>query len=121
MLIKSAKALRLDDLYKMVAHIYSGQNIARTSTATFAHFVEVCGMLTLHDRPKKEKVLMSLRRSAKRWVGTFRSWPKCAYAALKSLFFVNFRACVPIAESARTRTDLANLLKEPRRRLIIPP
>jgi NTP pyrophosphatase (non-canonical NTP hydrolase) len=44
----------LDDLYKMVAQIYSGQNIARSPSTTFGHFVEVCGMLTMHDRKKRQ-------------------------------------------------------------------
>ncbi|MGH7782360.1 MAG: hypothetical protein ACREO5_00725 [Candidatus Binatia bacterium] len=44
---------RLDDLYKMVAYMYSHQNAQRSPTATFAHFVEVCGMLTVHDQPKR--------------------------------------------------------------------
>jgi hypothetical protein len=47
--------LSLDDLYMMVAHIYSDKNVSRTATATFAHFVEVCGMLTIHDRRKKRE------------------------------------------------------------------
>uniref|UniRef100_UPI001953DF54 hypothetical protein n=1 Tax=Klebsiella aerogenes TaxID=548 RepID=UPI001953DF54 len=50
-------SLRLDDLYKMTAHIYADRNSVRSKEATFAHFVEVCGMLTLADRKKKrEKV-----------------------------------------------------------------
>src|SRR4051794_27733639 len=44
--------IRLDDLYCMVAHIYSEQNANRSAVATYAHFVEVCGMLTLHDSDK---------------------------------------------------------------------
>lgn len=47
--------LRLDDLYRMVAHIYADRNMGRTTEATFAHFVEVCGMLTIHDRKKKRE------------------------------------------------------------------
>lgn len=47
--------IRLDDLYKMVAHIYSEQNLSRSPASTFAHFVEVCGMLTIHDRKKKRE------------------------------------------------------------------
>jgi NTP pyrophosphatase (non-canonical NTP hydrolase) len=42
----------LDDLYGMVAQIYSEQNIARTTTAIFAAFVEACGMLTIHESKK---------------------------------------------------------------------
>src|ERR1700685_260000 len=50
-----AEGLRLDDLYKMAAHIYSEQNAQRSVSATFSHFVEVCGMLTIHDRKKKRE------------------------------------------------------------------
>lgn len=46
---------RLDHLYKMVASIYNDQNIARSPAATFGHFVEVCGMLTMHDRKKRRE------------------------------------------------------------------
>jgi NTP pyrophosphatase (non-canonical NTP hydrolase) len=51
----ATKTLRLDDLYKMVAHIYSEQNAHRPASSTFAHFVEVCGMLTVHARSKKRE------------------------------------------------------------------
>lgn len=47
--------LRLDDIYKMIAHIYVEQNAHRPTSATFAHFVEVCGMLTVHSRNKKRE------------------------------------------------------------------
>lgn len=47
--------LRLDDLYKMIAHIYAEQNAHRPASATFAHFVEVCGMLSVHSRNKKRE------------------------------------------------------------------
>ncbi|HMT08642.1 MAG TPA: CHAT domain-containing protein [Pyrinomonadaceae bacterium] len=45
----------LDDLYRMVAAIYSEQNALRSTAATYAHFVEICGMLTIHDRNKKKE------------------------------------------------------------------
>lgn len=47
--------IRLDDLYKMVSHIYSEQNFNRSVSATLCHFVEVCGMLTIHDRRKRKQ------------------------------------------------------------------
>ncbi|MGA8023477.1 MAG: CHAT domain-containing protein, partial [Candidatus Acidiferrales bacterium] len=47
--------LRLDDLYRMVAHIYGEQNAHRPASATFSHFVEVCGMLTVHARSKRRE------------------------------------------------------------------
>ena len=49
------ETVRLDHLYKMVALIYNDQNIARSPAATFGHFVEVCGMLTMHDRKKRRE------------------------------------------------------------------
>ena len=50
------QTLCLDDLYRMVASIYADQNIARSPAATFGHFLEVCGMLTMHDRKKRREV-----------------------------------------------------------------
>jgi NTP pyrophosphatase (non-canonical NTP hydrolase) len=47
--------LRLDDVYRMTAHIYSEQNAHRPASATFAHFVEVCGILSMHSRKKKRE------------------------------------------------------------------
>lgn len=47
--------LRLDDLYKMTSHIFSEQNAQRSPATTYAHFVEVCGMLTIHNRSKKKE------------------------------------------------------------------
>jgi hypothetical protein len=48
-------SLRLDDLYKMIAYTYSEQNAHRPPSATFSHFVEVCGMLTIHSSEKKRE------------------------------------------------------------------
>ena len=47
-----ASELRLDDLYLMTAHMFGGQNAGRERATTFAHFVEVCGMLSGLDRSK---------------------------------------------------------------------
>jgi hypothetical protein len=51
------KTPRLDDLYKMVAYIYGDKLSSRSTTSTFTHLVEVCGMLTIHDRNKKREGL----------------------------------------------------------------
>src|SRR5689334_15931379 len=45
--------IRLDDLYRMTAHIYGEQNARRTTESTFCHFAEVCGRLTGLDRNKR--------------------------------------------------------------------
>jgi hypothetical protein len=47
-----SEAPRLDDVYHMVARIYGERNAERSVTATFAHSVEACGMLAVHDRSK---------------------------------------------------------------------
>jgi nucleoside phosphorylase/NTP pyrophosphatase (non-canonical NTP hydrolase) len=52
-----ADDLSLDDLYHMQAHIYFERNAERPISATFAHFVEVCGMLTIHGGGKKREGL----------------------------------------------------------------
>jgi nucleoside phosphorylase/NTP pyrophosphatase (non-canonical NTP hydrolase) len=53
--IKSTPTYTLDDLYAMVSSIYADQNSHRSPSSTFSHFVEVCGMLTVHDRKKKRE------------------------------------------------------------------
>lgn len=43
----------LDDLYYMVAHIYSDQNAERSVFETFTHLVEVCSLLTMWETHKR--------------------------------------------------------------------
>ena len=64
----------LDDLYHMVARIYGERNAERSATATFAHFVEACGMLTVHDRSKPRGAITVEDGSARRSVGIFLCW-----------------------------------------------
>lgn len=45
-------SISLDEFYHMLAHIYGERNSERASSVTFAHFVEVCGMLTPYARQK---------------------------------------------------------------------
>jgi nucleoside phosphorylase/NTP pyrophosphatase (non-canonical NTP hydrolase) len=47
--------LSLDDIYHMLAHIYSDKNVERPVTVTLAHFIEVCGMLTTHAKEKNRE------------------------------------------------------------------
>src|SRR5207244_2580842 len=53
----SPQVITLDDLYLMVSYIFSERNAERPASVTFAHFVEVCGMLSLHERAKKKEGL----------------------------------------------------------------
>ncbi len=74
--------LRLDDLYRMVAHIYGEQNALRSRSSTFAHFTEVCGMLTIHDRRKKREGV-SVEDALCKALGWF--FPLLAKAHVKSV------------------------------------
>lgn len=53
--LRTPRVYSLDELYLMIASIYAEQNAHRSPAATFAHFVEVCGMLTVDDRKKKRE------------------------------------------------------------------
>lgn len=45
-------SISLDDLYHMTAYIYGEKSAGRSPESTFAHFVEVCGMLAALDKRK---------------------------------------------------------------------
>ena len=79
-----SKALRLDDLYRMVAHIYSEQNAHRPARETFAHFVEVCGMLALTDREKKKEEVSVESALCKALGWFFPRWPSLGWLASRS-------------------------------------
>src|SRR5215469_11870717 len=77
------QTLRLDDLYRMVASIYTDQNIARSPSATFGHFVEVCGMLTMHDRKKRREVNITVTDALCKALGWY--FPLMAKMRVKSV------------------------------------
>jgi NTP pyrophosphatase (non-canonical NTP hydrolase) len=78
-----AQSARLDDLYKMVALIYNDQNIARSPAATFGHFVEVCGMLTMHDRKKRREGDLTITDALCKALGWY--FPLMAKMRVKSI------------------------------------
>jgi hypothetical protein len=92
--------LRLDDLYKMVAHIYSDKNVTRTATATFAHFVEVCGMLTIHDRRKKREGIDVTDALCKALGWYFPLLAKFRIRSVEELVFRKFPRVCPYCRSA---------------------
>ncbi len=78
------KTFSLDDIYLMVASIYSEQNAHRSASSTFAHFVEVCGMLTALARKKKRESL-SFEDSLCKAIGWFFPlMAKCGVVAGKT-------------------------------------
>jgi nucleoside phosphorylase/NTP pyrophosphatase (non-canonical NTP hydrolase) len=69
-MVSSNKNPSLDDLYHMVAHIYSDKNAERPISVTFSHFVEVCGMMTIHAK-KKNRDEVNMESSLCKTLGWF--------------------------------------------------
>jgi len=81
---------RLDDLYRMVAYIYSEQNAQRPALVTFAHFVEACGMLTIHDRKKKREAFTAIDALCKALGWYFPLLAKHGVRSAEELIFRKF-------------------------------
>lgn len=95
--------LSLDDLYHMVARIYGERNAERSASATFAHFVEVCGMLTAHDRQKRDTI--SIEDALCKALGWyFPLLAKCRVASVEELIFRKFPYACPYCR-LRTHDD----------------
>jgi hypothetical protein len=86
---------RLDDLYRMVAHIYSEQNANRAVTMTFSHFVEVCGMLSIHDRKKKKEDVVFERALCKALGWYFPLIARFKVKSVEELIFRKFPYSCP--------------------------
>ena len=86
---------RLDDLYKMTAHIYSEQNAHRPASATFSHFVEVCGLLTVHVRKKKRESTTIEDALCKALGWYFPLLAKFKVASVEELIFRKFPYACP--------------------------
>ncbi|MGX7744675.1 CHAT domain-containing protein [Rhodopseudomonas parapalustris] len=90
----------LDELYRMVSYIYVDKNTHRTSTATFAHFVEVCGMLTIHDRKKKREGLEVTDALCKALGWYFPLLAKMRVRSVEELVFRKFPGVCPYCRLA---------------------
>lgn len=98
--------LRLDDLYKMIAHIYGEQNAHRPASATFAHFVEVCGMLTVHSRNKKREGVTFVEALCKALGWYFPLMAKFKVSSVEDLVFRKYPAVCPYCR-LKPHQDLA--------------
>jgi NTP pyrophosphatase (non-canonical NTP hydrolase) len=96
----ASEQFSLDDLYHMVANIYSEQNVQRPVSATFAHFVEVCGMLTMHSRKKKREELNFENALCKALGWLFPLLAKCKVNSLEALVFRKFPYACPYCRLA---------------------
>lgn len=93
-------SLTLDELYWMTAHIYSDRNSVRSKEATFAHFVEVCGMLTLPDRKKKRETLDVADALCKALGWYFPLLAKLRVKSVENLVFRKFPNVCPYCRKA---------------------
>jgi NTP pyrophosphatase (non-canonical NTP hydrolase) len=95
-----AEPVRLDDLYKMVAHIYSEQNAQRPARETFAHFVEVCGMLAQTDREKKIEDMSVVSALCRALGWYFPLMAKFKVSSVEDLIFRKFPLVCPYCRRA---------------------
>ncbi|MEX5218412.1 MAG: CHAT domain-containing protein [Nitrospira sp.] len=79
----------------MVAYIYGEQNSQRSASATFAHFVEVCGALTVHDRKKRREGLGVLDALCKALGWYFPLMAKFRVKSLQELIYKKYPYACP--------------------------
>lgn len=84
----------------MTAHIYSDRNSVRSREATFAHFVEVCGMLTIPDRKKKRENVDTSDALCKALGWYFPLLAKLGVNSVESLVFRKFPGVCPYCRKA---------------------
>lgn len=92
--------VRLDELYKMTAAIYQDHNLSRSREATFLHFVEVCGMLTLLDRKKKRDKVDVPGALCKALGWYFPLLAKMGVASAERLIFAKYPYACPYCRKA---------------------
>jgi NTP pyrophosphatase (non-canonical NTP hydrolase) len=97
----SQNVISLDDLYKMVSYIYSEQNAHRPASSTFAHFVEVCGMLTVHARSKKREGVTFLDSFSKALGWYFPLLAKFRISSLEEIVFRKYPYVCPYCRLSR--------------------
>jgi hypothetical protein len=106
------QTLRLDDLYRMVASIYADQNIARSPAATFGHFLEVCGMLTMHDRKKRREVDITVTDALCKALGWyFPLMAKMRVKSVEELIYRKYPYARPYCGLAPHRDSNCNLFR----------
>jgi NTP pyrophosphatase (non-canonical NTP hydrolase) len=105
------KAVSLDDLYRMTAYIYSEQNSIRPVAATFSHFVEVCGMLTIHDRRKKKEGLDFVDALCKALGWYFPLLAKLRIHSVEELIFRKFPYVCPYCRKAPHQDSICKTVR----------
>lgn len=101
----------LDDLYLMVASIYGEQNAQRPPSATFAHFVEVCSMLTVHDRKKKREDLDVPDALCKSLAWFFPLLAKFRVSSVEDLVFKKYPFVCPYCRKCPHKDAICKTIK----------
>src|SRR5262249_15219133 len=99
------------DLYKMVAYIYSDKLSSRSTTSTFTHLVEICGMLTIHDRNKKREGLDVTDILCKTLGWYFPLLAKFKVKSVEALIFRKFPGVCPYCREAPHKEDICKLVR----------
>src|ERR1700757_3845022 len=102
--------ISLDDAYRMTAYIYGEQNAVRPVTATFSHFVEVCGMLTIHDRMKKKEGLNFIDALCKALGWYFPLMAKLRVRSVEELVYRKYPYACPYCGLAPHRDSQCKLV-----------
>lgn len=89
------RVLRLDDIYMMVAAIYSERNAERHPSVTFSHFVEVCGALSVYDRGKTRDQISRIDAICKALAWYFPLLAKFGISSVERLVFRKFPDACP--------------------------
>lgn len=110
-IVSSRGILTLDHLYKMTSFIYGDRNSTRSKEATFAHFVEVCGMLTLIDRKKKRENLDFADALCKALAWYFPLLSKMRVKSVEELVFRKFPRVCPYCRRAPHDEAACKLVK----------
>jgi len=92
----------------MVANIYREQNALRSTAATYAHFVEVCGMLAIHDR-KKKKEGVNIEDALCKALGWY--FPLLAKMRVKSVEEIIFRKYPHVCPYCRQAPHIDSMCK----------
>jgi NTP pyrophosphatase (non-canonical NTP hydrolase) len=95
----------------MVAYIYNDRNMARPPAATFAHFVEVCGMLTIHDRKKRREGLDVTDALCKTLGWYFPLLAKHKIRSVESLIFRKFPRVCPYCRKSPHQDVICKLVR----------
>jgi len=101
----------LDGLYKMVAYIYSDKIASRAREATFNHLVEVCGMLTIHDRRKKREAFGVTDALCKALGWYFPLLAKLQIASVEDVVFRKFPKVCPYCRHSPHKDAICKQVK----------